>query len=188
MDEANFRNLNFEPKGGGRDCSGSRLPPARFSWSPLFYTCGPPIGKPQAHWPRAQSRHVPGSRKPSVPDRVHSVPESYGSQTALCALPGSNPCVTHGTVESPGKLFFAVSKEQRAAAANQSCGLVVQHLLLVDSGSQKSVCLHCSIYRRATASNQSNWLSGPTPFSGLRRLSQIYLFFDASSGNIRLAS
>ena len=96
--------LNFEPKGAGRDCSRSRLPPARFSWSPVFYSCRPILGKPQSHWPRAQSRRVPGSRKLSVPGRVHSVPKSCGSQAALCA-PGSNPLLTHDTVESPAKLF-----------------------------------------------------------------------------------
>jgi hypothetical protein len=36
-----FLNLNFEPKGAGRDCSWSRLPPAQFSWSLVFYSCGP---------------------------------------------------------------------------------------------------------------------------------------------------
>ena len=98
--------LQFEPKGAGRDCSRSRLPPARFFWSPVFYSCGPLVGKSQSHWPRAQSRLTPGSRKPSVPGRVHSVPESCGSQAALGALPGSNPLLTHGTVESPTKRFL----------------------------------------------------------------------------------
>jgi hypothetical protein len=34
--------LNFEPKGAGRDCSRSRLPPARFSWSVLTIDTNPP--------------------------------------------------------------------------------------------------------------------------------------------------
>ena len=75
-------------------------------WSPVFYSCGPLVGKSQSHWPRAQSRLTPGSRKPSVPGRVHSVPESCGSQAARGALPGSNPLLTHGTVESPTKRFL----------------------------------------------------------------------------------
>jgi hypothetical protein len=66
----------------------------------------PLVGKSQSHWSRAQSRLTPGSRKPSVPGRVHSVPESCGSQAALGALPGSNPLLTHGTVESPTKRFL----------------------------------------------------------------------------------
>ena len=95
--------LNFEPKGADRT-SPARLPPARFSWSPVFYSCRPILGKPQSHWPRAQSRRVPESRKLSVPGRVHSAPKRCGSRAALCA-PGSNPLLTHDTFESPVKLF-----------------------------------------------------------------------------------
>ena len=47
-------------------------------------------------------RRNTGSRKPSVPGRVHSVPKSCGSQSAT-ALPRSNPFLTRGTVESPAK-------------------------------------------------------------------------------------
>ena len=106
-----FRSPTFEPKGAGRDYARSRLPPARFSRSPVFYHWHCLCSKPPWHWPRAQSRFSPGSRKPSVPGRVHSVPESCGSQAAF-ALPGSNPLLTHGTVESPAKLFLPLLKNR----------------------------------------------------------------------------
>jgi len=43
-----------------------------------------------------------GTRKLSVPGRVHSIPKSCGSQEAFLP-PGSNPFLTRGTVESPAK-------------------------------------------------------------------------------------
>jgi hypothetical protein len=43
-----------------------------------------------------------GTRKLSVPGRVHSVPKSSGSPKAGL-LPESNPFVIRGTVESPAK-------------------------------------------------------------------------------------
>jgi hypothetical protein len=43
-----------------------------------------------------------GTRKLSVPGRVHSRPKSSGSPKAGL-LPESNPFVTRGTVESPAK-------------------------------------------------------------------------------------
>jgi hypothetical protein len=85
-------------------CSRSRLPPARFCWSPVFYHCRRPSGKPQWHWPQRPILVHPGSRKLSVPVRVHSVPKSCGCQGAA-TLPGSNPLLTHGTVESPAKFL-----------------------------------------------------------------------------------
>ena len=46
-----------------------------------------------------------GTRKRSVPVRVHSVGKNFGFTGRACALPASNPFLTHGTVESPAKLF-----------------------------------------------------------------------------------
>jgi hypothetical protein len=48
---------------------------------------------------------TPGSRKRSVPGRVHSAPERCGSQAPF--WPRSNPLLTHGAVESPVNFFFA---------------------------------------------------------------------------------
>jgi len=47
-----------------------------------------------------------GTRKLSVPGRVHSVSKSCGYQEAFLP-PKSNPFLTHGTVESPAKLSYA---------------------------------------------------------------------------------
>jgi hypothetical protein len=49
-----------------------------------------------------------GTRKPSVPVRVHSVRESFGFADSRCQAPASNPFLTRDTVESPAKLFQAV--------------------------------------------------------------------------------
>jgi hypothetical protein len=43
-----------------------------------------------------------GTRKRSVPGRVHSIPKSGGSPEASL-LPEANPLLTRGTVESPAK-------------------------------------------------------------------------------------
>jgi hypothetical protein len=45
-----------------------------------------------------------GTRKRSVPVRVHSVYKSFGFVVACYQVPTSNPFLTHGTVESPAKL------------------------------------------------------------------------------------
>src|SRR5439155_15429336 len=45
------------------------------------------------------------SRKRSVPLRVHSHSKSFGSSSPVARLTASNPFLTHGTVESPAKLF-----------------------------------------------------------------------------------
>ena len=49
---------HFGPKGAGRDRSGSRLPPARFSGSSFFYSRGAAFGKPRSHWLCAQWREA----------------------------------------------------------------------------------------------------------------------------------
>jgi hypothetical protein len=77
------------------------LPPARFSWSTVLLphalilasACGHQLG---AHPAKG------GTRKLSVPGRVHSVSKSCGSQETF-PPPESNPYVTRGTVESPAK-------------------------------------------------------------------------------------
>jgi hypothetical protein len=50
-----------------------------------------------------------GSRKRSVPVRVHSVRKNSGFTGPGCLAPASNPLLTHGTVESPAKLSLAAS-------------------------------------------------------------------------------
>src|SRR5438876_5110779 len=47
-----------------------------------------------------------GTRKRSVPVRVHSVSKSSGFTDASCPAPASNPLLTHGTVQSPAKRFL----------------------------------------------------------------------------------
>ena len=49
-----------------------------------------------------------GTRKPSVPVRVHSVRESFGFTDSRCQAPASNPLLTRDTVESPAKPFQTV--------------------------------------------------------------------------------
>jgi hypothetical protein len=65
-----------------------------------------------------------GTRKLSVPGRVHSVPKSCGFSEAWW-LPEFNPFVTRGTVESPAKCRCAAPSNwsRRADASNQSQGL-----------------------------------------------------------------
>ena len=48
-----------------------------------------------------------GTRKRSVPGRVHSVGKSFGFAGSCCQAPASNPLWTHGTVESPIKYLLA---------------------------------------------------------------------------------
>src|SRR5690242_14399521 len=73
----------------------------------------PPIG--QARWtavplnclsPADAHPATGGTRKPSVPGRVHSEPKSCGCRRAA-APADSNPLLTHGTVESPAKCLEA---------------------------------------------------------------------------------
>ena len=64
------------------------------------------------------SRHC-GTRKRSVPVRVHSVRKSSGFAGSCCQAPVSNPFLTHGTVESPAKLFF---KHFHFGAKFRECG------------------------------------------------------------------
>jgi hypothetical protein len=50
-----------------------------------------------------------GTRKRSVPVRVHSVYKSFGFVVSCHQVPTSNPFLTHGTVESPAKLLLEQS-------------------------------------------------------------------------------
>jgi hypothetical protein len=107
-------NPTFEPKGADRT-SPAQLPPARFLGQLLYNDAG-------CLWQARAGTHscahpaIGGTRKLSVPGRVHSVPKSCGfSETR--ALPESNPFVTRGTVESPAKCQCAArskSEESRS--------------------------------------------------------------------------
>lgn len=101
----------------------SPLPPARFSWSTVLLPHALVLASACGH-PRGAHPAQGGTRKPSVPGRVHSMAKSGGSQEAG-RPPKSNPWLTRGTVESPAKrLLSCVDKELgRAAASNQSPGL-----------------------------------------------------------------
>ena len=90
---------HFEPKGAD-GTSPARLPPARFSWSAVLLPHAPVLASVCVHQ-RCAHPATGGTRKCSVPGRVHSVPKSSGSREAR--PPGANPFLTHGTVESPAK-------------------------------------------------------------------------------------
>ena len=106
-----------------------------------------------------------GARKPSVPGRVHSVLESCGSQAALGALPGSNPFLTHGTVESPAKLFLRRFLKNRepplpispVAPGSNTC-LGWRPLSKINSSSSLSA------FRESRRLQSVLWLQGPTLF------------------------
>jgi len=98
------RFAQFRTERSGPDGSGSQLPPARFCWATHLYSRSPRLASRGRAGP-APNPGLPGSRKRSVPDRVHSMPKSSGSPKAS-RLPGSNPLLTHGTVESPAKFFL----------------------------------------------------------------------------------
>ena len=127
--------LKFEPKGADRT-SPARLPPARFSWSAVLLPQAPALASACVHRPCAHPA-TGGTRKRSVPGRVHSVSKSCGSRCAAARC-GANPLLTHGTVESPAKLSLRHYLESaRAAASNQSPRRCVQHLSLANGCSHK---------------------------------------------------
>jgi hypothetical protein len=51
-----------------------------------------------------------GTRKYSVPVRVHSVSKRFGFVGSCHQAPAANPFLTHGTVESPAKCFLNQSQ------------------------------------------------------------------------------
>lgn len=113
-----------EPKGADWT-SPAQLPPARFCWSTVVLSRVLALASARAHPPSAHPAFG-GTRKPSVPGRVHSVPKSYGSQaTSLLAVqPVSDS--RHGRIACKVFLSCTVAKFQlvrRAAASNQSQGL-----------------------------------------------------------------
>ena len=181
--------LNFEPKEAGQAVPGPGSFRLGFSWSAFFYPGGSLLASRRGIDLSAQSQFILGSRKPSVPGRVHSVLKSYGSQAAA-KRQRSNPWLTHGTVESPAKRLLAVAKEQRAAASNQSQGLESPTPFLAGDSSQKSVRVHGSKFKSFSESRRAQsdpWAPSPTLATGSRRLSQIHCLV-ASSGNIRAGS
>jgi hypothetical protein len=90
---------HFEPKGAD-GTSPARLLPARFSWSAVLLPHAPVLASVCVHQ-RCAHPATGGTRKRSVPGRVHSIPKSGGFPEA--PPPGANPFLTHGTVESPAK-------------------------------------------------------------------------------------
>jgi len=105
---------------GGRN---GHAPPALL-WAPFYYPGGPnssrvfgtPFLMPDLLSPAAPGRIPPrrnrdprpsrfcGTRKRSVPVRVHSVLRVLAWPGPVARPPASNPFLTHGTVESPAKL------------------------------------------------------------------------------------
>jgi hypothetical protein len=79
-----------------------RLLPARF-WSNISLTKRARLDKRVGPHPRGAHPALGGTRKLSVPGRVHSVAESFGFRKAAALPCQSNPFLTRGTVESPAK-------------------------------------------------------------------------------------
>jgi len=157
-----------------------------FSWSAFSYSGSAQRASRQRTGP-APNPGFPGSRKLSVPGRVHSIPKSCGSQPAS-APSGSNPFLTRDTVESPAKLFSAHLNLRRVAAPNQTTGFQVQPLWLVSGNSQKSVRLHCSFNWERRRGQSVKWLKVQPLWLVSDGTPQIHFALTASSGNIRLAS
>ena len=111
--------------------------------------------KPLAQQGSAPNPGIPGSRKLSVPGRVHSILESYGSPQA--SLLGSNPFLTHGTVESSAKSVSSLPTSKRRTAAFQShLQVLCPTLILAWQRLSYSCAVHASGNQwRTTASNQS---------------------------------
>jgi hypothetical protein len=102
---------------------------------------------------------IPGSRKRSVPGPVHSIPESCGSQAAV-GLPGSNPLLTQGTVESPEKRCFRRWLNNRERPSPIRAGAPAAHRLADWRRSQRiSSSSSLDNVRRAAASNQTKRLN-----------------------------
>jgi len=97
---------HFEPKGAG-GTSPARLPPARFSWSTVLLPHASVLASVCVHQ-RCAHPATGGTRKRSVPGRVHSIPKSSGFPEAR--PPGANPFLTRGTVESPAKCSSAARR------------------------------------------------------------------------------
>jgi len=133
------------------------------------------LPRPLPFWPAAvalASRPIlvtPGSRKLSVPGRVHSVPESCGSQVAW-GRPGSNPFLTHDTVESPAKFL------SRRYLKNRERPLPISPMALGPTPFtgwrplSKSFRLHRCVHKFAMCESSrfqsDRWLKRPTPFTG----------------------
>src|SRR5581483_7783196 len=84
-----------------------------------------------------------GTRKPSVPGRVHSVSKSCGCPESS-RFPGSNPFLTRDTVESPAKCLPAalllLGESRRFQSVLRAPGS--QPVYLAGGGSQNSVLFH----------------------------------------------
>jgi hypothetical protein len=133
-------------------------------------------------------RRNTGSRKPSVPGRVHSIPESCGSPGSDCA-----PKVQPVSDSRHGRIACKVSlspfcKEQRAPASNQTIGLGCPTPSLVSGGSQNQCVVILDKLRRAAASNQALGIKRPTLSLVSGGSHKFHFLFNASSGNIRMAS
>ena len=103
--------LNRKELGGNAQ---SQFPPARLFCSTVRIALGAVLVKSDPatmncfHLSPARPTRGCESRKRSVPLRVHSVFKRSGFVSPLSALT-SNPFLTHGSVESPAKVFPAVS-------------------------------------------------------------------------------
>ncbi len=97
--------LRLAPTGVQRDrFSGS------FSILIMCMLCShPPLWFRPCAVDHARPSRFSGTRKRSVPVRVHSVYKNVGFAHSRCQAQVSNPFVTRGTVESPIKLFSCSS-------------------------------------------------------------------------------
>jgi hypothetical protein len=92
-------------------------PSGSVSWSTVLLPHAPILASACVHQFCAHPA-CGGTRKLSVPGRVHSVlKESWFVNSQLT----SNPFLTRGTVESPLKALADASSQGKAADSNQSC-------------------------------------------------------------------
>src|SRR5437879_5433878 len=94
------------------------LPPARFSWSTVLLPHALILASACVHQLGAHPA-TGGTRKLSVPGRVHSIPKSCGSQEPSL-VPESNPFLTRGTVEPPAKCLQAALYKSKQSSRLQS--------------------------------------------------------------------
>ena len=171
MIEANVCSPQFEPKEAGQAVPGPGSFRLGFSWSAFFYPGGSILASRRGIDLSAQSRTVPGSRKPSVPGRVHSIPKSYGSQVAV-GRPGSNPLLTHDTVESPAKrCFLPLLKNREPPPPINPQGSKVQPLCWLAVALEINSSSSFNKLKESRRVQSVLRAPSPTPFAGSRRLS-----------------
>ena len=127
---------------------------------------------------------IPGSRKLSVPGRVHSVHRVFGSRAGKPARCQPFCDSRHGRIVCKTLFLLPQNLTREPLPSNQPKEFFAQPLCWLGNGSQNSCAVHCFIKKwRTTASNQSFELLA-NPFAGWRWFSKCF----CSPGNIRAGS